>query len=473
MAFPSIRISIGADVSRLGKDLKKGEGIVQSFGKFAGNTMLGVAGAAAGAAFAIGVQGVKAAIADEAAQSKLNKTLENVTGATKAQTKAVEDYITKTSMATGVSDDELRPSLERLARSTRDITEAQKLQKLALDISAGTGKDLMTVSNALGRAYDGNFKSLQKLGIPLDDNLKKSQALTSAKQRLSAATERAAAVGVAFGNKSKQHEASLKSVAAAQAQVNSLSKEGIDWQASLAKSFSGALDASLDTQAGKLKVLNTRWNEMQENIGYVLLEGLEPLMDWASGPEGQKFLNDFMLAFKDAAVAVAEALPGILETLKKVGEAAGGMGLDFKSFMSPEFLAAGAAFTLTPGPIPLKGLAAIAAYYSVKDSAKTSQDRAVDVQQARLLGTGFNESGGFYDGGGASSVNLIGNRYTKPQLAKMQSELKTLQEKAAFSHSVTVNGVLDPQQAAIAVQRALSQSARMKLGNINVNASTI
>jgi len=66
------------------------------------------------------------------------------------RSQAVEAQILKTSLLTGKTDDELRPSFERLVRSTKDVEEAQKLQALALDISAGSGKSLEAVSNALG-----------------------------------------------------------------------------------------------------------------------------------------------------------------------------------------------------------------------------------------------------------------------------------------------------------------------------------
>ena len=64
------------------------------------------AAAAAGAyAVKIGIDGVKAAIADEAAQVKLAGALRNATGATDDQIAAVEKQILKMSLATGVSDD--------------------------------------------------------------------------------------------------------------------------------------------------------------------------------------------------------------------------------------------------------------------------------------------------------------------------------------------------------------------------------
>ena len=69
---------------------------------------------------------MQSAIADEAAQTKLATSLKNVAGATDTTVAATEAYILKTSLAKGVTDDELRPSLDRLVRSTKDVEEAQK-----------------------------------------------------------------------------------------------------------------------------------------------------------------------------------------------------------------------------------------------------------------------------------------------------------------------------------------------------------
>jgi hypothetical protein len=66
-------------------------------------------------------------------------------------------------MAAAVADDELRPALDKLVRGTGDVAQAQDLLTLALDISAGTGKDLGAVSDALSKAYNGNFTALKKL----------------------------------------------------------------------------------------------------------------------------------------------------------------------------------------------------------------------------------------------------------------------------------------------------------------------
>ena len=174
----TLKLSILGDVDNLTKGLSKASKDTQTFSGNITNIAKKATIAFGAAAAAIGVfatAAIKNALADEAAQRKLAETLRVSTGATLEQTRAVEGWISKTSVAIGVTDDELRPSLARLARSTNDVKEAQDLLNLALDISAATGKPLETVSNALGKAYDGNAASLGRLGLGLDANILKSK----------------------------------------------------------------------------------------------------------------------------------------------------------------------------------------------------------------------------------------------------------------------------------------------------------
>ena len=139
----TLKLSILADVDDLKKKLDTGSkevegfgGKMEKFGKVAAAAFAAAAAAAAAYAVKLAVDGVKAAIEDEAAQKRLANALENVTGATEAQIKAVEEQILKTSLATGVADDQLRPALQRLATATGSVTQSQDLLNLALDISA-------------------------------------------------------------------------------------------------------------------------------------------------------------------------------------------------------------------------------------------------------------------------------------------------------------------------------------------------
>lgn len=165
------------DIGKLGKN----------FDKFAKNATkaFGVA-AAASAAFAVkmGVDSVKAALEDQKSQVILANSMRNTVGASDAAIASIENYISKQQLLVNVSDTALRPSLSALLVATKDLTQAQALQAIALDTSAGTGKDLQTVSVAIAKATTGNVGALKKLGIPLSDNIVKTKDFAGAMKAL-------------------------------------------------------------------------------------------------------------------------------------------------------------------------------------------------------------------------------------------------------------------------------------------------
>jgi hypothetical protein len=107
----------------------------------------------------------KAATEDVKSQAMLARQLKATTGATANQVKQVEASISSMESMAAVADDNIRPAFAQLTRATGDVGKATELTRLALDVSAGTGKDLSAVTIALGKAYQGNTAGLQKLGI--------------------------------------------------------------------------------------------------------------------------------------------------------------------------------------------------------------------------------------------------------------------------------------------------------------------
>lgn len=235
--IPKVKITFDADFDELKRGVKGAEAEVQGFGDKVGKfgKMAGAAFAVAGAAALAyaGVllkQGVESAIADEQAQAKLATTLQNVTGATDAQIAAVEQQILQTSLLTGKTDDELRPSFERLVRATKDSDAALKLQSIALDVSAGSGKSLEAVTNAMAKAQEGNTASLAKLGV----------GLTAA-------------------------------------QLKTMSMDEITKQ--LASTFANQASIQADTFAGKMARLKVAFDEGKETIGSFVLDAITPMID--------------------------------------------------------------------------------------------------------------------------------------------------------------------------------------------------
>ena len=265
MAIPKVKISFDADLDGLRKGVNGASDEVEGFGAKVGKfgKVAGAAFAAAGVAAAayagkLLIDGVKSAIEDEAAQAKLATTLTNVTGATNAQIAAVESQITKTSLLTGLTDDELRPSFERLVRATGDSDAALKLQATAIDVAAGSGKSLEAVTNAMAKAAEGNAGSLAKLGV----------GLTAA-------------------------------------QLKTMSMEEITAQ--LAATFGGQAAEKADTFAGKMDRLKVAFSEGKETVGAFVLDAITPMV---SG-----FVNNVIPAIQKLSEELGPKLTPIFQTL--------------------------------------------------------------------------------------------------------------------------------------------------------------
>jgi hypothetical protein len=265
----TLKLSILADVDDLKKKLDVGSkevegfgGKLEKFGKIAAAAFAAAAAAAAAYAGKLAIEGVKAAIEDEAAQIRLANALKNVTNVTDQQIKSIEEQILKTSLATGVADDELRPALQRLTVATKDVTKSQDLLKLALDISAATGKSVETVSNALAKAYEGNAGALSRLGVGIS------------------ATE-----------------------------AKTLGFEGTVKQ--LSDTFGGAATTQANTFQGQINRLKVAFDEAKESVGAALLPTLQNLLNYFINTVIPRFIE-----FKNAAIQpVTEAIERNKESL--------------------------------------------------------------------------------------------------------------------------------------------------------------
>ena len=264
----TLKLAILGEVKDLSASLTKGSNEVSSFGdkitkfgKVAGAAFVAAGVAATAYAGKLAIDGVKSAIADAAAQEKLALTLKNVTGATEAQIAATEDYITKTSLAFGVTDEDLRPSLERLSRATGDLRKAQELQTVAIDVAAGSGKSLEAVTNAMAKAAEGNTASLAKLGIGLSS-----------------------------------------------AELKTMSMEQIT--AKLADTFENQASVKADTFAGKMTRLQIAFDEGKETVGAFILDAITPMVE--------TIVNQVIPAISDFTSNLGEKLQPAIKVIQPI-----------------------------------------------------------------------------------------------------------------------------------------------------------
>ena len=437
----ALTLKLLADVDNFTKNLNKADGEVTSFGdKVSGfGKKAGIAFAVAGAAAAayagkLLVDGVQSAIADAAAQEKLAKTLENVTGATNAQIAATEAYITKTSLAFGVTDDELRPSLERLARATGDVQSAQELQTIALDVAAGSGKSLEAVTNAMARAAEGNTAALSKLGI----------GLTAA-------------------------------------ELKTMSMEQIT--AKLADTFENQASVKADTFQGKLDRLKIAFDEGKETVGSFVLDAITPMVDFIvqkvvpgvqafidsiGGEKGIKSaLGGFISAAKSIFIPVFQGIKFSFDTIKDAVEANKEEFktlLDFLQKYVAPFL--GGVFKLAIQGIGL----AISTVVNVVAALISGFEKVIAL--ASKIG-GF--VGGLFGGGKAAGGPVMqGTTYLVgeegPELFTPSSSGSIIPNNAlgrsGSTINITVNGAIDSESTARQIVQILNDSsARGTLGS--------
>lgn len=193
-------------------------------------------GLAIGGAFAVNAvkdyatESVKAAAEDQKAQEMLAQTMRNTGGATDDQVKKMEDLITSMSKANAIADDDLRPAMANLVRGFGDAGKASEHMQLAIDIAAGTGKDLGTVSEAMMKAAQGNTGALGRLGVATKD-------------------------------------------------ASGKAKSADDIFRDLNTTFGGQGAAAADTAAGKFANVQIQMGELKESIGTALLPMLATFSD--------------------------------------------------------------------------------------------------------------------------------------------------------------------------------------------------
>lgn len=246
------------DLNLLGKSIKK----------FGLASKLSVAGITASISL-LAKQSVSAAIAEEKQAKSLSLTLKNL-GKSYAAV-GVAEYVNKLQFATGVSEDQLRPALQRLITTTNDVAKSQDLLKLALDISAGSTNSLETVVKALGRAYLGNNTALGRLGL----NLTKAELKVATFEQITA---------------------------------------------KLAATYQGQATEAAKTFGGQLAILGVAADEAKEKIGVSLINAIQEL----AGDQGVAGVADDM---DRLATKTANAITGFTFLIDKV-KALGNVALE-------------------------------------------------------------------------------------------------------------------------------------------------
>jgi hypothetical protein len=439
----TLKLNLLADVDQFTRGMKGARGDVDNLGYKLGSfakdatKYFAIAAAAAGAyAIKIGIDGVKAAAEDEKSSRILEEQLYKTVGANKALVNSVENYIGATQKRVGIQDDKLRPSFARLLRSTEDVAKAQDLLNLALDISVATGKDVDTVSAALGKAYDGNTASLGRLGLGIDNTILKSGDLNLITE-------------------------------------------------TLRKNFGGFADKEALTFDGRLRILNVGIDELKENIGFILLPVFERLVSFANEkliPTIQEVIKGFRgqndtdgltgTALKVAKAMgydentpgqnlgrslynVAQAMERLIDALTDPSTAEGISNLD-KIANGFQKLA--------------NGIDRVANAWSIFKQATGAQSKGFGLMDSV---TGYNPFLGFAGGGSVSAgMPVTVGEMGKEVFVPSSNGRIVPNNQLGGTTIINLNGIIDAESARRSIEKLLQNSAR-RTGAINLVGATL
>ena len=376
MAGPAnLRINIFANAKQVGTELNKTKKKFETFGRGLKVAGAGI-GAAVGAGFAVIIDSVRKAAEEEADIKRLQTAIENAGGAFAGSIDDVVAWVDEIKRSSTFTDDELRPALANLVNATGDVTTAQGLLRTAMDLSVASGKPLDTVTGAVAKAANGQTGALKKLFPELNTQANKN-------------------------------------------------KTGAELLDILAGKYKGADTAATNTVSGGLKLFSESIDDIQEDLGTLLLPYLQQFTDWAKSPEGQQAIKDAVVVVESLANAFIAVAGGIDDTIIGFKSIAAffkskeySLWLDFLKFTNPQ------AYLALRGTRP--------------DNPRPLRDLLDEV------------------------VN--GVPVSRPPQSKMRDE----RDSYRTSSTTVINiSTLDPAAAGVAVRRALNTDATRR-GNLRI-----
>lgn len=228
---------------------------------------LGLAVAGVTAFTGIMVNAVKGAIDEQKNIARLNTALKDNVIGWDGNTDAIEKQIAQRENL-AFSDDALRESLGMLVTSTKDVTKAQDLQTIAMDLARAKNVDLGTATEAVIKLSQGSTREMKALGLAMDDGATAAQ---------------------------------------------NLDKVG--------RATAGNAEAYAKTMAGKWETFQIKLQDVSEELGQVLLPALMGFADWLLS-DGIPALAAFAQGFTDTVDGIKRVIYwlGILQPKAKETE---------------------------------------------------------------------------------------------------------------------------------------------------------
>ena len=311
-----------------------------------------------------GFNAAKAFAADDKAARVLTQSLDNL-GLAFADP-SIKNFISDLEKQFGILDDQLRPAFQRLLTTTGDVAKSQQLLRTALDLSAATGADVVSVAGDLSKAYVGQTRSLAKYGIGLTQAELKAMSFEEVQER-----------------------------------INTL--------------FGGQAQNAVDTYAGSFARLSTAASRAQETIGKGLIDALATL-----GGGGQGGLDNIINKIDTASNAIAGFATGTAKAFKLLDTI-----LDLRFTAIPAIFAKPSAkASITPAVASeLQKAAADKAAKKNRDALlKTTKEQTKAIKEQ----TALQKAGTLFDIQQAQIIAALKGRITDEERTRLELQLAIL-----------------------------------------------
>lgn len=430
MKSPILSILIGADTSKLRKDVRKADGIINKFAAGTSTALNGLALGAGAFAFKLGVDGVKAASDLGETVSKTNvifgKTADelqtwaennaNMMGQTQQQALDAAATFATFGKAAGLQNNKL-------------LNFSEKLTTLSSDLASFYNTNPEDAIQAIGAALRGESEPIRRYGVLLNDAALKQEALT---------------MGLYSG------KGALSAQAKVMASYKLIMNQTKDAQGDFARTSDGLANGQ--------RILEATLHDATLELGNALLPAITDITKYLNSPDGKKAISQFATTFADGASLLAEKIPDIADSIGDVVSNLGDLGID-KIFDNPQYIAAAVAFAKFPGPWQVKLLAAAAAYAGVDVATGNAGNAFNKVAMDSLGGRG---AVALSEQGQAAAAARIRNSQETYRNALLGITPKNT--RAPFSSLygqapvIIIQGAIDPASTGRQVKKILNQT---------------
>lgn len=380
-------------ISEVGSALGSLTGVVKTF------ALTAAAAFSAKAVFDFGREAVQAFGESQAAMARVNTTLNTMIGELGSKTideaRTKIDALAKSSLNLGFDDETTTESLTRFFQATKDITKAQELNAIAMDLARAKSLDLATATNLVNQVLSGNGRVLKQYQINIKDTATPLEAL------------------------GQLHD-----------QVR------------------GQAEAFAETLPGKLEILGQKWTNVKEAIGGALAEGLTPFLDQmlviVSDPRFMDMLKEMAIVVGQGLLVVFRALSNAINDLTNWFTGLFILWDQINKFLNDSFIATVNTVNAVVDSLR-SSVDALASGLSrvVSLSATIGGKVGGAIQAAASLVTGKRAEGGPVLAGGAYLVGERGPEIFTPGVAGLITPNRGTLGGQVFNITITGNTLLD------------------------------